>query len=153
MPYDRADHDYSTEADPLPKGHAATHIGMFLAWAVFNGLENDYHQQRSAEHLSRLRRREITGRQFFEAACKEQFAEKDLSPDGNAFALHYYRDETGQRGAYFADYRKVLVGSHPSFWSVADTWANYDKLAPVISQRYADWKNPTPRKRWWQFWK
>jgi len=153
MSYDRADHDYSTEEQPLPKGHAATHIGMFLAWAVFNGLENEFHRQYSAEQLARLRRREITGRQFFEAVCKERFAEKDLSPEGNAFAQQYYIDETGRRGAYFADYRKVLVRDLPSFWSVADTWANYDKLASVISQRYEEWKNPPPRKRWWQFWK
>jgi|ERR1035437_4317743 hypothetical protein len=75
MSYDRADFDYSTEAAPLPKGRADTHIGMFLAWAALNGLESDFHRQRSAEPLARLRRREITGRQFFEAACKERFSD------------------------------------------------------------------------------
>lgn len=150
--YDRADHDYSTEQEPLPKGHAATHIGMFLAWAVFNGLENDFHRQHSAEHLARLRRREITGRQFFIAACKEKFAEKDLSPEGNAFAEYYYSGDAGERGLYFTDYKKVLVAGLPSFWHVADTWANYDRIAPVISKRFEEWKAP-PRKRWWQFWK
>ncbi len=153
MAYDRADYDYSTEDQPLPKGHAATHIGMFLAWAVMNGLENEYHRQHSQELLERLRRREITGRQFFEAACKEQFADKDLGVEGNAFAAHYYRDDAGQRGAYFADYKEVLAARLPSFWHVADTWANYDKLAPVITRRFEEWKHPAPKKRWWQFWK
>jgi hypothetical protein len=152
MAYDRADHDYSTESSALPKGHAATHIGMFLAWAAFHGLLNDFHEQRSAEPLDKLRRREITGRQFFEAACQEKFAEKDLNVEGNAFAERYYRDASGERGPYFADYRKAFTTGLPSFWHVADTWANYDKLAPVIDRRYADWKNP-PKKRWWQFWK
>ena len=152
MPYDRADHDYSTEKESLPKGHAATHIGIFLAWAIMNGLENDFHRQRSAELLDRLRRREITGRQFFEAACQEKFAEKDLNPEGNEFAEYYYRDSAGERGLYFADYKKTLTADLPSFWHVADTWENYDQMAPVIGQRYAEWKNP-PRKRWWQFWK
>jgi len=153
MSYDRADHDYSTEQDPLPKGHAATHIGMFLAWAIFNGLENDFHRQQSADLLARLRRREITGRQFFEAACKERFAEKDLNPEGNAFAEYYYANEAGERGAYFTDYKQVLVTGLPSFWHVADTWENYDKIAPVITKRFQEWKNPSLRKRWWQFWK
>jgi len=45
-----------------------------------------------------------------------------------------------------------LAVSLPSFWHVADTWANYDKFAPVIDLRYNEWKNP-PKKRWWQFWK
>jgi len=152
MPYDRADYDYSTEDQPLPKGHAATHIGMFLAWAAFHGLLNDYHEQFSTELLTRLRARQITGREFFLTACKEQFAEKDLNVDGNLFAEHYYRDAAGQRGAYFADYKKVLAEQLPSFWHVEDTWENYDKIAPVITRRYEQWKNP-PKKRWWQFWK
>ena len=152
MAYDRADYDYSTEEQPLPKGHAATHIGMFLAWAALHGLLNDYHEQHSARLVGQLRARQITGRQFFQAACQEQFAEKDLNVQGNAFAESYYRDSAGQRGAYFADYKQVLAARLPSFWHVADTWDNYEKLAPVINQRFETWKNP-PRKRWWQFWK
>src|SRR5690349_7620681 len=152
MAYDRADYDYSTEEQPLPKGHAATHIGMFLAWAALHGLLNDYHEQHSAQLVGQLRARQITGRQFFQAACQEQFAEKDLNVQGNAFAESYYRDSAGQRGAYFADYKQVLAARLPSFWHVADTWDNYEKLAPVINRRFETWKNP-PRKRWWQFWK
>ena len=152
MSYDRADYDYSTEAEPLPKGHAATHIGMFLAWAALQRLLNDFHEEHSAPLVAQLRARQITGRQFFEAACREQFAEKDLNVEGNAFAEHYYRDASGERGDYFADYKKVLASGLPSFWHVADTWQNYDKLEPVVTKRYEAWKNP-PRKRWWQFWK
>jgi hypothetical protein len=152
MAYDRADFDYSTEEQPLPKGHAATHIGMFLAWAVMNGLENEFHRQRSPQLLEQLRRREITGRQFFQAACGDRFSERDLNPEGNAFAEHYYTDQAGQRGAYFDDYRKTLAAGLPSFWHVADTWENYDKIAPVISARFERWKHPV-RKRWWQVWK
>ena len=107
MSYDRADFDYSTEAEPLPKGHAATHIGMFLAWAVQNGLESDFHREHSADLLANLRRREITGRQFFEAACAERFSERDLNEEGNAFAQYYYVDEAGSSGPYFTDYKRV----------------------------------------------
>jgi len=153
MSYDRANFDYSTEADPLPKGHAATHIGMFLAWAVINELHSDLLRDHYEELLAKLRRREITGRQFFEAACSERFSERDLNEEGNAFAQHYYVDETGKRGAYFADYKKVLTAGLPSFWHVANTWENYEKIAAVISRRYEEWKNPSRRKRWWQFWK
>ena len=153
MSYDRADFDYSTEANPLPKGHAATHIGMFLAWAVINELHSDFLRDHYEELLAKLRRREITGRQFFEAACSERFSERDLNEEGNAFAQHYYVDETGKRGAYFSDYKKVLTAGLPSFWHVANTWENYEKIAAVISRRYEEWKNPSRRKRWWQFWK
>jgi hypothetical protein len=152
MPYDRADYDYSSEKEPLPKGHAATHIGMFLAWAALQDLLNDFHQQRSGEWVAKLRARQITGRQFFEAACHEQFAEKDLTVEGNNFAEYYYRDASGERGPYFADYKKVLAARLPSFWHVADTWENYERIAPVITRRFEEWRNP-PKKRWWQFWK
>ena len=152
MAYDRADFDYSTEEEPLPKGHAATHIGMFLAWAALHDLINDFHRQKSGALLTKLQRREITGRQFFEATCNGRFAERELNVEGNAFAEHYYSDAAGQRQAYFQDYKTVLAAGLPSFWHVADTWENYDKLAPVIDRRYSAWKHP-PKKRWWQFWK
>jgi|ERR1044071_340063 hypothetical protein len=152
MAYDRADFDYSTEDQPLPKGHAATHIGMFLAWACFHGLLNEFHQHHSAEWVAKLLARKITGRQFFEAVCKEQFTERDLTVEGNSFADYYYREPSGERGAFFGDYKRTLAKNLPSFWHVADTWENYDKLSPIIRRRYEEWKNP-PRRRWWQFWK
>jgi hypothetical protein len=153
MAYDRADFDYSTSDSPLPKGHAATHIGMFLAWALTKGLENDYHRSKFPELTARLRSRAITGREFFEAACQGKFSERDLSPEGNAFAEVYYRNESGERGPYFEDYRKTLAADLPSFWHVEDTWENYDRIAPVIEKRYQAWKQPASEKRWWQFWK
>ena len=144
--------NYSTEEDPLPPGHAATHIGFFLAWSVLKGLESDWHRLNSKEQLERLRRREITGPQFFFAACVDRFSERDLDPEGNAFARAYYENGPGKRGPYFKDYAKALSADLPSFWHVADTWENFDLLAPIITQRFEAWKNP-PRKRWWQFWK
>lgn len=152
MAYDRADFDYSTADQPLPKGHAATHIGMFLAWTIQTGLLNDRHLQLSSALVGQVRNRQITGRQFFDAACQEKFAEKDLNVEGNNFAEYYYRNTAGERGLYFEDYKKTLAKGLPSFWHVADTWENYDRLAPVLTRRYEQWKNP-PRKRWWQFWK
>src|SRR2546425_4359007 len=105
MPYDRADHDYSTEDEPLPKGHAATHIGMFLAWAVLNGLESDFHWRYSKDHLAALRRREITGREFFEAACNGRVLGRGFKAGGKSFAGQYYSDDTGKSGGYFAHYK------------------------------------------------
>jgi hypothetical protein len=104
------------------------------------------------QFLAKLRRREITGRQFFEAACKKRFSDKDLGEAGNAFAQHYYVDEARRRDAYSTDYMKVLVAGLPSFWHVADTWTNYEQIAAVITRRYEAWKNPPSAKRWWQFW-
>ena len=38
--------------------------------------------------------------------------------------------------------KKQLAADLPSFWHVADTWENYDRLDPVITRRYEEWKNP-----------
>jgi hypothetical protein len=144
--------NYSTEEDPLPPGHAATHIGIYLAWAVLKGLASDWHRLNSKDQIERLQRREITGAQFFFAACGDRFAEKDLNPEGNLFTRAYYENGPGKRGPYFKDYTRTLSADLPSFWHVEDTWENFDLLAPIITQRFEEWKNP-PRKRWWQFWK
>jgi len=144
--------DYSTEEDPLPPGHAATHIGIYLAWAVLNGLAGDWHRLNSKDKIERLERREITGAQFFFAVCGDRFSEKDLNPEGNLFTRDYYENGPGKRGPYFKDYAQTLSAGLPSFWHVADTWENFDLLAPTITQRFETWKNPL-RKRWWQFWK
>ena len=152
MSYDRADMDYSTDEDPLPSGHAATHIGIYLAWAVLNGLESDWHRLNSKAQIERLQRREITGAQFFFVACGDRFSEKDLNPEGNLFTRAYYENGPGKRGPYFKDYTKSLASDLSSFWHVEDTWDNYDLLAPIITHRFQEWRNP-PRKRWWQFWK
>jgi hypothetical protein len=144
--------DYSTEEDPLPPGHAATHVGIYLAWAVLNGLLSDWHRLNSKEKIERLQQREITGAQFFFAACGDRFSEKDLNLEGNLFTRAYYENGPGKRGQYFKDYAKTLSADLPSFWHVEDTWQNFDLLAPTITQRFEAWKNP-PRKRWWQFWK
>ena len=151
MSYDRADLNYSTEMEPLPPGHAATHIGMFLAWVVEADLIGEYHQEHSTEALERLRKREITGRDFFLQTCGDRFAERDLNDEGNAFVRAYYEQGPGRRGRYFEDYRNTLAAKLASFWHVADTWRNYDLLAPVIRRRHQVWRRP-PR-RWWQFWR
>jgi hypothetical protein len=49
---------------------------MFLAWAAQHQLLNDFHEQRSATLVAQLRNRQITGREFFEAACRSNSLKK-----------------------------------------------------------------------------
>ena len=53
---------------------------------------------------------------------------------------------------YFSDYEEVLGRGLPSMYHVADTWENYDKIAPVISSRFSKWRQRRDTK-WWEFWK
>lgn len=142
MAYDRADWHYGGN---FPKGvpdeNGGTHIGIFLAWAIINKLEGELHQEDSIEALESVRKRKITGRDFLFEQCDEKFWEEDLNEFGNAFAKHYYGDG-GESGLYFEDYINVLCGEdEQNFYYVEDTWENFDKLEPFISQRFEEWKS------------
>jgi len=135
MAYDRADWHYGGDfpAD-LPTEAGATHIGLFLAWAIHRGLVGDFHRNESSDAVAAVTRRDMSGGQFLIQECDEKFWEEDLSDEGNAFAREYYAD------GYFADYVETLAEELPSIYHVADTWANFDRLAPVLDQRLQQWR-------------
>ena len=141
MAYDRADWHYGGDyPEDLPPENGGTHIGMFLAWAIMNGLEGELHREESPASLAGVRARQMTGRQFLFEECDEKFWDEDLSDEGNAFAKDYYNVAEGQVCRYFEDYERTLVDDLPSLYHVADTWQNYDKIAAVISQGFEEWK-------------
>jgi hypothetical protein len=139
MSYDRTDWHYAAEnyAKDIPRENGGTHIGMFLAWAIMNGLEGDEHHEDCPTSLAAVRARQMTGRQFLFRECDEKFTDADLSDEGNAFARYYYGDPEWH---YLKDYDRVLASNLPSTYHVEDTWENYDKIATVISQRFDEWK-------------
>jgi hypothetical protein len=143
MAHDRADwHSGGDYPADLPPENGGTHIGMFLAWAILNGLEGEIHHDGSEKELARVRKRKMTGREFLFRACDGKFWEDDLNDEGNAFARAYYLGRGGKGyGKYLDDYCEVLgVDQLPSVYHVEDTWANYAQVAAVLDRRYADWK-------------
>lgn len=143
MAYDRADWHYGGDfPDDVPDENGGTHIGMFLAWAIINNLEGDLHkEEESIEAVEDVRKRKITGRDYLFEHCDEKFWEVDLNESGNAFAKSYYGDD-GEIGLYLEDYANVLCeDDEQKIYYVEDTWENFDKLAPVISQRFEKWKS------------
>lgn len=141
MAYDRADWHYGGDyPDELPPENGGTHIGMFLAWCINNGLIGTFHLQESAAAVEAVRNREMTGRQFFIEQCDEKFWSEDLSEEGNDFAHWYYNDEGDRWGKFLDDYDDVLGGDLPSLYHVEDTWEKYDRLALRISERFAEFQ-------------
>jgi hypothetical protein len=139
MAYDRADWHYGGNfPEGLPSEAGGTHIGMFLAWAILRGLEGRVHRAESVESLQAVRDRRMTGRDFLMKECDEKLVKEDLSSEANAFAKAYY--EQDGPGGYLADYDDVLGGDLPTLYHVEDTWANFDRLAPVLDERFAEWK-------------
>lgn len=108
---------------------------MFLAWIV----EHDLCGEELAdmeEELASVRDRTMTGADLF-AVCDGVFADDMLDEEGNAFARAYFNFEGG---AYWADYEATLAAGLPGLYHVADTWAAYDTLKPVIDRRYGEWR-------------
>jgi hypothetical protein len=138
MTYDDA--SWHTAGDfpaDLPAEAAATHAGIFLAWALLSGLGGDCHVVDGAGDLERLRARKLTPGEYILMACAGKLADDDFSREGNAFARAYYQ----QDGASFiGDYREYLAKGLPSEYHVADSWTSYDKLQPVLDRRLANWR-------------
>ena len=134
----------------LPPENGGTHIGMFLAWAFKNGLAGSLHTRESTALLGQLGRREITGRDFLIEACDGKFWEDDLNDTGQAFAADYYENESGfakQFSSYLTDYCDVFDRhaaangfEYESTYHVEDTWENYDRLEPLLDERFCQWQ-------------
>lgn len=144
MAYDRADWHYKRDfPDDLPKEASGTHIAFFIVWMILNGHPGEIHLDDDKDCIGPLRERELTPGQWFFQWCCAKFWRSDLDEAGNAFASQYYASVDDGYGPYIDDYRKVLE-AEPTLYHVADTWQNFDKLAPLIARRYGEFFNPLP---------
>jgi len=133
MKYDDASWHYGGKFPKgLPKRNGGTHIGMFVAWMIEHGLMSEEHELEARAELARVRARKMTGTDFLFVVCDEKLTDDDFSPEGNRFALAYFE------GAYTDDYlRTFKVKDDGSVYTVADTWASYERLRPAIDRAYA----------------
>jgi hypothetical protein len=139
--YDDASWHYGGDfpAD-LPPEAAATHTGMFVAWAFLSGLAGDIHIHDFPDDIPSLEGRRVTPGAFFQSSCDGKFTDEDLNDLGNAFVMAYFEFKTGR---YLADYEATLGADVPSLYHVTDSWDNFDKLKPVLDKRYVEWKRRT----------
>lgn len=121
----------------LPPEAAATHSGMFLAWALFTGLGGDHHHIDSPDELEHLHARKLTPGTYFLVVCDGKFTPEDLNAEGNAFTRAYFQHEGA---TFFTDYHEYVAKGLPSDYHVADNWSSFDKLAPVLDRRLANWR-------------
>ncbi|WP_265520220.1 hypothetical protein [Oerskovia flava] len=153
MTYD--DVAWHTEDDfpaDLPPEAAATHIGLFLAWAVLSGHASDRLLDELADDVAALRERATTGARLV-LALDGALTDDALTDVGNAFAAAYYAGGDGDTdgdpesdddagGLYLEDYVDALSpedGVATDVYRVPDTWDSYDQVAPLIDARFAQW--------------
>ena len=137
--YDDASWHYGAKNFPkhLPDVAGATHTGMFVAWALLSGLAGSIHVEDFPDDVPKLESRLVTPGAFFYEACDGKFTDEDLNDEGNKYAQHYYDLE---QGLYFKDYEAVLDNDVSELYEVADTWENFDKLRPMLDQRFQEWR-------------
>jgi hypothetical protein len=134
--YDDASWHYGGEfPEDLPTSAGAIHIANFVAWASLNGLGGA-----ELEDMEALQARTVTPTDWFVRLCDEKFIDKDLSSEGNSFAVAYYQDP-GLNG-YLADY-DTTFSQHGGAYRASPGWDSYDAIAPVISSRFAEWRERT----------
>ena len=133
---DRADWHYGGNyPKDLPPENGGTHIGMYLAWIVHRNLGSNELRQHAGDTYGWVLNREVTGRELLLTKFDEKFFDELLSPEGQAFTHSYYGSN-----AFANDYDRVLGGDLPSLYHVADTRENFDKLVPVLDERFAAWR-------------
>ncbi|HGM7335586.1 TPA: hypothetical protein ACKQCJ_001915 [Stenotrophomonas maltophilia] len=137
MKYDDAswhsDGDFPAD---LPPEAGATHIGMYLAWLLLRGMASEDLRNDMQDELAALNRRAVTPGQFI-LVCDGKLVDDMINDEANAFTAEYYDMENGQ---YLDDYEDLLGKDVQDLYHVADTWENFDQLAPVIAQRFIAWQ-------------
>ena len=134
--------DYCYNGEILFDGRYTCH-GIFLTWIINNNLHGEIHRNEiSNEAISKILSRQITGGEFFSDNCHGVIIKEDFNKEGYDFACDYL-DLTGpdQVYLYLYDYNDVFSPDPGLCYEIEDTWENYDKIKPILDQRYSDWKN------------
>ena len=113
--------------DDAPEENGATHIGMFLTWAIRKGLFASPNVPTEAVEAVRIGK--LSGRDFVLEHYYGRLFSEVFSPAGAAFATHHYE-------AYLADFGGVLGKGLKSEYLVEDSQANYEIVARLLDQRW-----------------
>jgi hypothetical protein len=134
-----------SEGKPAHADQLAT--GMLLAWAADRvGLAPHLATTAKAKALAN---REITGRDFLVSELGGVLLSEDLDPRVEDF-LYFYthrlfdvpdearraKDEIAYTDDYLATFKKVIRNPY----LVPDTWEAFDRLAPILDARWADYQ-------------
>ena len=139
MKFDDASWHYGGDfPEDLPKEAGGTHAGMFLAWALLNGLGGELFTSEEPELVNELQGKSITPGKFFLKYCDGKLTDEDLSGVGNRFTEAYFDFENGK---YVEDYEELLARDLESLYHVPDTWETFEKLRPTLEKRFASWQS------------
>jgi hypothetical protein len=113
--------------DDVPEQNAATHIGLFLTWAIDKGLFADPEVPREAVDAVRLRA--MGGRELLLDYCDGKLFSGLLTEQGADFAKTSY-------DGFLEDFRRLLCQGLTSDYRVEDSAANHQIMAAALDERW-----------------
>lgn len=139
MAFDKLDyHVQGALSAGQPEEHAFTHIGLYLAWLIRHDL---HHPEFIREDwAAAVKAGEMTGSDLADAIDGKLVSDV-MTPEGAAFTAAYY-------DTYLDDYAEVFASEDD--YSVPDHLDSYERIAPLIDRRQADWiaaGRPQPDRR------
>lgn len=114
-----------------PEENGATHIDMFVTWAIRKGLFVD--ADASPDAVEAVRQGTLSGRDFLLQHCDGKLTSESFSPEGDAFATEHY-------DGYLNDFERLLCAGLKSDYLVEDRAANYEIMARALDQRWANFR-------------
>ena len=149
--YDKARwHQDSIIEAGLSEGQEFVHTGLYVGWLIEKGLLSEEMLEDCADEIAAFNQRKKTGPQIFGNDWDGVLSDEMLSEEGNAFSLKYF--DFGKKGLFTQDYKKIFgVSDDNDFFSVEDSWENYDKIRACFERAFEQCNNP-PSKAWWKFW-
>jgi hypothetical protein len=140
MKYDDASWHFEASDFPreLPQSAGATHIGIYVAWVIFNGLASDDFQNDFANQIQDLKARQITPGDFVWRFMEGKFSDNDLSDDGKSFTDSYYV------AGYLKDFGSKIKENLVSEYMAPDTWDTYQRVSADIDHAYQEWVDSLP---------
>lgn len=120
----------------LDEEQAFIHTGLFLAWLVNNGLMSCFFSKESGSEIEKLTTRKISPCAIYMNWDGTLIGEM-LIKEGFNFSMVYFDFD---KGHYIKDYEKTFDVSGEAFFTIKDTWENYDKLKLILDLEFEKWR-------------
>jgi hypothetical protein len=118
---------------------AAGPLGVYLAWCANLGLLAEAFATAHERELVRLKMRDMRPGEFLIRAAAGTLRFADLNEVGSEFTRRYYQ-------RYVGDYAEALEVAPEAIYEQADTWENYDRVAPGLTRQLY---RPADHERSW----
>ncbi len=130
--------DWHIDGD-FPRGvsidNAYTHTGFYNVWLARNKLLSDEMLQRHSSTIRRMMSRDVPPTDLYKE-LGGRLSSRVLKDEGVLFSDEYFELSNGK---YLSDYADVF-GAGATDYQVEPIWSNYDKIKPVLDQRFAEWQ-------------